>query len=176
MPHFKSLIRILGVVAVCAIPLAACAAEPPLPKKGVGEAPPTRIPDVVGTPGVPAGDPVTLAELPRELRRIVVADAAKKLGVKESAIVLTRAEHVTWNDGALGCPQPGMGYSQALVPGYRVVARTDARELVYHTDESRGAVACPQPRSRTPRDPSKPPPADDSQPRTYPPAPAKPDR
>jgi len=172
MPHFKSLARALLMTAACAAPLAACAAEP----KGVGVAPPARIPDVVDAPTVPPGDSVTLAELPRELRRLVVADAAKRLGVEPSAVVLARAERVTWNDGALGCPQPGMGYTQALVPGYRIVARTADRELVYHTDESRQALACAQALPRTPRDPSKPPPADDSQPRTHPPGQRTPDR
>jgi hypothetical protein len=128
------------MAAACAAPLSACAAAP----KGVGVAPPTRIPDVVQAPTVPPGDAVTLAELPRELRRIVVADAAKRFDVQESAVVLARAERVTWNDGALGCPQPGVGYLQALVPGYRVVARTGDRELIYHTDESRQALACAQ--------------------------------
>lgn len=163
MPRLKTFVQALMAVAVCAAPLAACAAEP----KGVGVAPPARIPDVVQAG--PAGDPVSLAELPRELRRIVVADAAKRLGVKESAVVLTRADRVTWSDGALGCPQPGMGYLQALVPGFRVVARSAEHELVYHTDEARQAIACPQPRARTPRDPARPPQADDSQPRTQPP-------
>jgi hypothetical protein len=173
MPHFKSLARALLLTAACVAPLVACAREP----KGVGVAPPERIPDVVQTPGVPSGDTVALAELPRELRRAVVADAAKRLGVKENGVVLTRAERVTWNDGSLGCPQPGMGYSQALVPGYRVVARTADRELVYHTDESRHTLACAETLpTRTPKDPSKPPPADDSQPRTNPPGQRTPDR
>ncbi len=176
MPHLKTLARILVVTAACATPLAACAAETPGQPRGVGIAPPTRIPDVVQTPGVPPGSAVTLAELPRELRRVVVADAARRFGVAQSGVVLTRAERVTWNDGALGCPQPGMGYSQALVPGYRVVARAAERELIYHTDESRGAIACAQALPRAPKDPSKPPPADDSQPRTDPPAKSAPDR
>jgi len=176
MPHLKTLARVLVIAAVCGSPLAACAAETPGKPKGVGVAPPARIPDVVQTPGVPPGNAVTLAQLPRELRRAVVADAARRLGVAESAIVLTRAERVTWNDGALGCPQPGMGYTQALVPGYRIVARTAERELIYHTDESRGAIACAQSLPGAPRDPSKPPPADDSQPRTDPPAKPAPDR
>jgi hypothetical protein len=141
MAHRKSPIRVLLMTVACAAPLAACGAE----KKGVGVAPPTRIPDVVQTPGVPSGVTVALAELPRELRRAVVADAARKLGVNENAVVLARAERVTWNDGSLGCPQPGMGYTQALVRGFRVVARTADRELIYHTDETRQALACAGP-------------------------------
>jgi hypothetical protein len=176
MPYLKTRLRVLVVAAACAAPLMACGAET-RGKAKVGVAPPERIPDVVETTGVPQGAAVTMAELPRELRRVVVADAAKRFGVAESAVVLTRAERVTWNDGSLGCPQPGMGYTQALVPGYRVVARTADQELIYHTDESSGAIACAQALPRTtPRDPSKPPPADDSQPRTDPAAAPAPDR
>lgn len=107
----------------------------------VGRAPPSRIPPVsaeVISP-LPAGNPVDIATLPREVRRAVVADAAKRLGLAESAIVLTQAESVTWNDGSLGCPEPGRMYTQSLVPGYRVVAKTADGELAYHTD-SRGQV------------------------------------
>ena len=37
--------------------------------------------------------------------------------------VLT-VESVTWSDGSLGCPEPGMMYTQALVRGHRI--RVDA--------------------------------------------------
>jgi hypothetical protein len=79
---------------------------------------------------------VSIASIPREVRRAVVADAAKRFNVPESSVVVARAEQVTWPDGSLGCPEPGMMYTQALVPGFRVVAKTSAGELSYHTDSS----------------------------------------
>jgi hypothetical protein len=82
----------------------------------------------------PAGETITTAEIPAGVRRAVVADAAKRFNVPENAVVLIRAERVTWPDGALGCPEPGTMYTQALVPGFRVVAKTTAGELLYHTD------------------------------------------
>ena len=39
-------------------------------------------------------------------------------------LVVESAEEVTFSDGSLGCPQPGMMYTQALVDGYRVVIRS----------------------------------------------------
>ncbi|MCL1692878.1 MAG: hypothetical protein M3096_04265 [Actinomycetia bacterium] len=39
-------------------------------------------------------------------------------------------EDVVWRDGSLGCPQPGMAYTQALEDGYRIEL-TDG-EIVYH--------------------------------------------
>jgi hypothetical protein len=85
--------------------------------------------------GQPEGQPVATTAIPAGLRRAVVADAARRFKVAESAVVLTRAEQVTWPDGSLGCPEPGMMYTQSLVPGFRVVAKTVAGELLYHTDQ-----------------------------------------
>ena len=38
-------------------------------------------------------------------------------------LIVESQEEVTWNDGSLGCPEPGMMYTQALVDGYRVIIR-----------------------------------------------------
>jgi hypothetical protein len=107
-----------------------------------GVAPPVRIPEHVQPDLIPAGDPVSVASLPRETRRAVVADAARRFKVAESAVVLTRAEQVTWPDGSLGCAEPGGIYTQALVPGYRLVAKTSAGELIYHTDQRSHVTSC----------------------------------
>ncbi len=117
----------------------ACAADPPRPARPTGIAPPTRIPEMIGDAPAPEGQPVAIASLPRETRRAVADDAARRFNVAASAVVLTRAEQVTWPDGSLGCPDPGMAYTQMLVEGYRLVAKTTAGELVYHAD-SRGNV------------------------------------
>lgn len=104
----------------------------------------------------PQGTPVTAAGVPKEVRRAVVADAAKRFNVAESAVVLVRAEQVTWGDGSLGCAERGMYYTQNLVPGFRIVAKTDAGELIYHTDSRGQARSCGSslpPRARTPSAP-----------------------
>jgi hypothetical protein len=41
------------------------------------------------------------------------------------------AEAVTWSDGSLGCPRPGQLYTQALVPGYRIVVEVDGTTYDY---------------------------------------------
>ncbi len=132
--------NVSGLMAIWAlgVALSACAAEPP-PRT---VAPPNRIPDIVETPVAPAGEPVTTASMPRDVRRAVVADAARRFKVPENAVVLTRAERLTWSDGSLGCPEPGRFYTQMLVEGYRVVARTSAGELTYHTDTRGNAMTC----------------------------------
>lgn len=155
--------------------LQAAASEPARPAEGI--APPKRLPDpVVRDMTVPPAEPVPTTALPRELRRAVVADAAKHLGVAESSVVLTRAEQVNWPDGSLGCPRAGMSYTQALVPGFRVVARSVERQLVYHTDAHAKVIRCDEPiplRGQRPADGA---PGNDAQPRTQPPVPSAPDR
>jgi len=119
--------------------MAACAVAQDRPRTGM--APPTRIPDIVGNSG-PVGEPVPTTTVPRAVRRAVVADAARRFNVAESAVVLARAEQLTWSDGSLGCPEPGQMYTQMRVPGFRVAAKTAAGELLYHTDSRGHAVAC----------------------------------
>jgi len=50
-----------------------------------------------------------------------VTDLAARLDIDESDITVTANERVTWPDGSLGCPQPGMAYTQMLVDGSLVV-------------------------------------------------------
>lgn len=138
--------RLWLTVSALAIALPACAADP-APPRAMG--PPKRIPEVVEAPVRPAGDPVSTASMPRDVRRAVVMDAARRFRVPESSVVLTRAEQLTWSDGSLGCPEPGRFYTQMLVPGYRVVAKTTEGELAYNTDTRGNVVTCgaasPQP-------------------------------
>jgi hypothetical protein len=123
----------------------------PVFARDAGIAPPKRIPDVVSDAAGPQGTPVTTAEIPKSVRTAVVADAAKRFNVADSAVVLVRAERVTWSDGSLGCTEPGTYYTQNLVPGYLVVAKTGAGELVYHTDSREQAKSCAWVRPKTNR-------------------------
>lgn len=138
--------NLLMVLMALGMTLPAIAAEDAVPARQVprdtGIAPPRRIPDaavVAPVSTVPSGKPVATATVPRAVRLAVVADAARRFGVAESAVVLTGAEQVTWSDGSLGCAQPGGIYTQNLVPGYLIVAKTGEGNLAYHTD-SRGLV------------------------------------
>ena len=140
----SKIITILSSLALAA--LAQAGEEKPM-KQPV--APPTRIPAPAPMISVPDARPVAISAVPRAVRRAVVADAAKRFRVPESSVVLKQAEHVTWPDGALGCPEPGRMYTQALVAGFRIVAHTTDGELLYHTD-THGTVANCIPLSRAP--------------------------
>lgn len=77
------------------------------------------------------------------------ADAARRAGSR--AITAGPAEDVVWSDGALGCPQPGLAYTQALVPGWRVrVDVAGAAPLSYHASRRGEWLLCPAGRAGAP--------------------------
>ena len=133
MARFTAMLVLASLAAACA----ASGEE----KRATPRAPPTRVP-APPLNDQPAGQAVSTAAIPVEVRRAVVADAAKRFKVAQNAVVLTRAEQVTWPNGALGCPEPGTMYTQALVPGFRVLAKTTGGELLYHVDTLGNTRSC----------------------------------
>lgn len=61
-----------------------------------------------------------------------VGDLASKLDVAEEEIEVMEVRDVQWPDGALGCPEPGKMYTQAVVGGTRVILGADERVYDYH--------------------------------------------
>ena len=76
---------------------------------------------------VPGGSPSGNIALPTSVIEPVVADVAKLAGVPADQVTVISAEAVTFPDGSLGCPQPGMAYTQALVDGYKIVAEAGGK-------------------------------------------------
>jgi hypothetical protein len=72
-----------------------------------------------------------------------LTDAVKRTGLKRTELEVLSAEAVTWSDGSLGCPQPGMMYTQALVPGFRIRVRAGTETLDYHAGRRGAAMYCP---------------------------------
>jgi hypothetical protein len=114
------------------------------------DAPPTTITDPARTlpPGrgptpVPSTTdrPVT-GEVPEAILADVLADASTRTGVPVTEIVVLRDQAVTWPDGSLGCPEPGVVYTQALVPGYWVVLDAGGEPLDYRLGEGGTFVRC----------------------------------
>jgi hypothetical protein len=87
-------------------------------------------------------DPAVIGEVPEAILDSILADAAQRSGVEAADIAVTRAESVTWSDGSLDCPEPGMSYTQALVDGYHVVLDADGEELDYRVTASGSFVLC----------------------------------
>lgn len=74
-----------------------------------------------------------------------VADAAAHFDVEPGDIEVVTAEAVTWPDGAIGCPEPDMMYTQALVDGYRIVLAVDGDEVAYHGEDGGEPRRCDDP-------------------------------
>ena len=70
-------------------------------------------------------------------------DAIRRTGKPAAALKVVSAERVTWRDGSLGCPEPGLMYSQALVPGFRIRVDAGADALDYHADKRGELRLCP---------------------------------
>ena len=88
-----------------------------------------------------------------DLQSIVEAakkDAATPSGLSPGAIKVLVAERVTWSDGSLGCPQPDRVYTQALVPGYRVLVRAGEQLLDYHASQRGEPRLCPPDHAQDP--------------------------
>lgn len=102
----------------------------------------TSAPPMPPMPATPPAD-----ETARTLLDAVLADAARR---GDAAAQLVAFEAVTWPDGSLGCPQPDRVYTQALVPGYRIVVRAGDAEHHYHASRRGQWVWCPQARRGKP--------------------------
>ena len=61
-----------------------------------------------------------------------VADLATRLGIDVAAVEVVGDEPVTWSDGSLGCAEPGMAYTQALVEGRRITLQAEGVSYEYH--------------------------------------------
>lgn len=72
-------------------------------------------------------------------------EAAAEAGVDPADVEVVAAEHVTWSDGALGCPQPDETYTQALVEGYRIELEVADEVVVYHGADGDGPLRCDDP-------------------------------
>lgn len=94
-------------------------------------------PTSVATSASATGDDPVLAA--------AVDEVARRRGVGTGAVYVAVDERVTWRDGSIGCPESGKLYTQALVPGRRVVLRVDGRDFAYHGARSRPLRYCANP-------------------------------
>lgn len=122
-------------------------AEPsPATSSGAAPTSPSPTPD----PGEVEGGPGAGADLPPDLRQQptvarAIADAARRQNVPEARVQVAAWTPVTWNDGSMGCPQPGRAYTQALVDGWFLLLRVDMTLLAYHAGPDGTYAFCAQP-------------------------------
>jgi hypothetical protein len=83
---------------------------------------------------IPPGGVV--GEVPEIILDEIISDLSQNLGVDNQEIQIIKADSVVWNDGSLGCAQPGMMYTQALVNGYQVVLAVGDQEYDYRASDT----------------------------------------
>ena len=96
-------------------------------------------------PTIPPSDEPVTGEVPAEIMEPILADAAERTGAAVDEIDVVTAVQVTYTDGSLDCPEPGMLYTQALVDGYQVVLDADGTELDYRVTRDGGFRLCEEP-------------------------------
>lgn len=77
-----------------------------------------------------------VGEVPTDLLDKIYADLERQAGAQRSDFKILMAEEKQWNDGALGCPEPGQAYTQAIVDGYQVIIEHDGESFDYHASRS----------------------------------------
>jgi len=132
--------RTTTFLVVLAIAVAACGAGPE-PDAGVETT--TTVPITSTTPETETSTMPTTE--PEQLPIVAPAriDLAERLGVDPEDLEVVTAQEVTWPDGSLGCPEPGMSYTQSLVEGSKVVLGHDGRVYVYHAGDDGEPFLCP---------------------------------
>lgn len=92
----------------------------------------------------PPTTPTTSGPLDAARRAAIVADLDRR-GVATEPLEVVSVRSITWNDGSLGCPEPGRSYSQALVPGSEVIVDAGGVRYDYHFGSGDALVLCTRP-------------------------------
>jgi hypothetical protein len=90
------------------------------------------------------GAPIT-GEVPASLLTQIFQDLSERLKIEIEQIEISKAEQVVWNDGSLGCPQPGEFYTQALVNGYWLILEVDNVAYDYRASDRGNFFLCEPP-------------------------------
>ncbi len=84
-----------------------------------------------------------MTDVPQEILDAVLDQAATLAHVSLGELTIVRAEPRVWNDGSLGCPQPGEMYTQALIEGYWVVVEVAGNEYDFRVGSTGNFKLCP---------------------------------
>jgi hypothetical protein len=91
-------------------------------------------------------DVTNTSEVEMNEERIVqeaIRDLASRLDVAEQDIEVMEVRDVQWPDGALGCPEEGKMYTQAVVDGTQVILAAEERVFDYHAGSDGEPFLCP---------------------------------
>ncbi len=80
-------------------------------------------------------------EIPATYWAALLSDLTSR-GVPTDNVELVSARPVTWPNGALGCPTPGMAYTQMVTNGYQVVVQVAGKAYDYRFGNSATPRLC----------------------------------
>lgn len=154
-------------VGLALVVLAACAGAEPTPLPAVTATPAPAIQTLPGLATEPASLPEPtfavvetlvpeetvgeamkpIPEVPYIAKLVQQAqqDLARRLGVPGESIEFLEFEEVVWPDSSLGCPQPGIAYTQVMVDGYRILLQHEGKVYAYHGGGERPPFWCQNP-------------------------------
>lgn len=133
VPAKRRIPLLLGIVAIGLLVAGCSSGGGPMNSPGESPHPPSQS----ATPTAGSG-----AETVPPKRWVAIIDDLTTRGVPTDAVTLVSAKSVTWNDGSLGCPQPGQSYTQALVPGLQVVVKVGTTEYDYRFGRTDNPKLC----------------------------------
>lgn len=118
----------LGLPAISALLLLACSGP-----SAASDAPAEARDRPAPSAWVASATPGEASTIPSHVLDPLIADAADRTGTPVPAIIVIEAQATTWPNGAMGCPEPGNMYTQALVDGWRVILEAGDTRIDYRT-------------------------------------------
>jgi len=92
--------------------------------------------------------------VPQAILDAILKEAAALAKVSREQLVIVRAQSVIWSDGSLGCPEPGMMYTQALVNGYWVIVEAAGKNYDFRVGSGGSFRLCPPGQGQPPSQPA----------------------
>jgi hypothetical protein len=89
-------------------------------------------------------------QVPQAILDPILKEAAALAKLDREQLVIVRVESAVWNDGSLGCPEPGMMYSQAQVNGYWIVIEAAGQKYDFRVGRGGSFRLCPPGRGHPP--------------------------
>ena len=105
-----------------------------------GASPAASTPGASSAPSGPAAS--ANPTVPADVLDPIVNDAATRAGVDQTTVTVTAATARTWPNGALGCPEPGVMYTQAVVTGWQVVVEAGGTPYDYRSSGAGRSRLC----------------------------------
>lgn len=146
----------LALLAACGSPTTtddgAAASPAPAQSPAASPSPATETsPSPAPSPSPDAAAGPDLGSVTGEQAQILtqaLGQLATQANVDVSNFRVESFEEEEWSDGSLGCPDPATMYTQAIVPGYKVVVSDGSRTYDLHASQEGRVIWCD---ARTPR-------------------------